>query len=125
MSINKVILIGNIGQDPEIRRLESGMQVANFSLATSEIYKDKQGNKQTNTEWHNIQIWGSLADVVERYVKKGDKLYLEGKIKTSSWEDKEGNKKYKTDIICNIMQMLGNRTNNKSPESEESDDLPF
>jgi len=101
--INKVILVGNVGKDPEFRKLENS-ELVKFPLATSEKYKD-----QTNTEWHNIVIWGKLAGVVQQYVKKGQLLYLEGKIKTRSWDDTDGNKKYTTEINCFVMQMLGKK----------------
>ena len=120
--VNKVTLIGNLGQDPEIKSLESGQKVASFSLATSESFKDKDGVKQNKSEWHNIVIWGKLADVVEAYVKKGDKLYLEGKIQTQTWE-KEGVKQYRTNIVCNQMTMLGGKPSGEA--SSESDVLPF
>lgn len=126
--INKVILIGNVGNDPEIKSLEGGNKVASFSLATTESWKDKQGNKQSDTQWHNIVIWGKLSDVVEKYVKKGDKLYLEGKIKIRSWEQ-DGNKRYATDIVCISMQMLGSKTEDKKPDhipdNNSGDVLPF
>ena len=128
--VNKVILIGNVGKDPEVRQAGNS-KVANFSLATSENYKDKQGNKQTKTEWHNITIWGNLASVVERFVKKGDKILLEGKVVTRSYE-KNGEKRYATDIVCSQMTMLGSgsKTENSQTESENNldesgDDLPF
>jgi single-strand DNA-binding protein len=131
--INKAILIGNVGKDPEIRTVGDN-KVANFSLATSETYKDKSGNKQTNTDWHSITIWGKLADVVERYVKKGDRLYLEGKISYRSYDDKEGVKRYVTDIVCNSMTMLGGKQEEKheyqaptveTAGDEAGNDLPF
>lgn len=138
MGVNKVILIGNVGKQPEIRRLDSGVGVANFPLATSETYKNKNGEKVTDTTWHNIVIWRGLVDVVEKYVKKGDQLYLEGKITTRSWDDKDGNKRYTTEIVVNNMQMLGGKINESEPASEstskpaenkpeitEDDDLPF
>lgn len=138
MGINKVILIGNAGKDPEVRHLDSGITVASFSLATSETYKDKDGNKVTNTEWHNIVAWRKLAEIVEKYVKKGSSLYIEGKIKTRSYDDKDGVKKYVTEIFADQMQMLGSKQNNESAEPEktagavevgnsqpEEDDLPF
>ncbi len=135
MGVNKVILIGNVGKDPEIKDI-NGTKCASFSLATSETYKDKKGEKATNTQWHNIVIWRNLADVAEKYVKKGDKLYLEGKIENRSYE-KNGETKYFTQIVVNVMQMLGSKSesngNSQKPttkpdlpvESPESDDLPF
>ena len=107
MGINKVILVGNAGKDPETRHLENGTPVCNFSLATSETYKDKAGQKVTTTEWHNIVLWRGLAEVAEKYVKKGSQLYIEGKIKTRSYEDKDGVKRYSTEIVADTMQLLG------------------
>jgi single-strand DNA-binding protein len=107
--INKVILVGNVGKDPEIRHIPNGAAVAQFSLATSETYKDKTGAKTTQTEWHNIVLWRGLAEVAEKYVKKGDPLYIEGKIRSRSYDDKDGNKRYITEIIGETMQMLGRK----------------
>ena len=106
--VNKVILIGNLGKDPEVKHLENGATVANIALATTETYKDRNGNKVENTEWHNIVIWGGLADVVESYVHKGDQLYLEGKLMTRKWE-KEGVTYSRTEVVCNQMQMVGSK----------------
>ena len=106
--VNKVILIGRVGNEPDIKVIGE-KKVANFSFATSETYKDKNsGDKIENTEWHNIVIWGGLADVVESYVHKGDQLYLEGKLMTRKWE-KEGITYSRTEIVCNQMQMLGGK----------------
>ncbi len=107
MSINKVILIGNVGKDPEVRHLDSGVAVANFSLATSENYTAKNGDKVSTTEWHNIVCWRGLADITEKYVTKGRQLYIEGKIRSRSWDDKDGNKRYITEIVADVMQLLG------------------
>jgi len=115
--VNKIILVGRVGQDPEKHQLESGI-VVNFSLATNEKWKDKQGEKQEATEWHNLKAFGSLADIISNFVKKGDLLYVEGKIKTRSYE-KDGVKKYSTDIICNTMQMLGGKTEPQENEVAE------
>lgn len=120
MSINKVILVGNVGKDPEIRHLDSGVAVANFPLATSETYMAKNGDKVTSTEWHNIVVWRGLAEVVEKYVSKGKQLYIEGKIKTRSFDDKEGNKRYITEVVADVMQMLGSRTDNQQNSKPES-----
>ncbi|WP_372775114.1 single-stranded DNA-binding protein [Mangrovibacterium sp.] len=106
MSVNKVILIGNVGQDPEVRHLDKDVTVANFPLATSESYTSKSGEKVTTTEWHNLVVWRGLAKVVEQYVKKGDKLYIEGRIRTRSWDDKDGNKRYTTEIYVDNLEML-------------------
>jgi len=114
--VNKVILVGNVGRDPEVRYLESGVAVANFPLATSETYTNKNGERITNTEWHNIVVWRKLAEISEKWIKKGQALYIEGKIKSRSYEDKEGNKRYITEIVADNMQMLGK----KSDESAKS-----
>ena len=96
-SVNKVILVGNLGKDPEVRHLENGAAVANFSIATSETYKyRKTGEKVSQTEWHNIVAWRGLAEIAERYLKKGHKVYIEGKLKTRSWQDQDGNNRYST-----------------------------
>jgi single-strand DNA-binding protein len=109
MSVNKVILVGHVGKDPEIRHLESGVAVASFSLATSETYTAKNGEKVSTTEWHNIVMWRGLAEIAEKYVTKGKQLFIEGKIRTKSWEDKDGNKRYMTEIVADSMQMLGSK----------------
>ena len=106
MSVNKVILIGNVGKDPEVRHIDSGVAVANFPLATSESYTAKNGDRITTTEWHNIVAWRGLADVVEKYVKKGRQLYIEGRIRTRSYDDKDGNKRYVTEIYADTLQLL-------------------
>lgn len=113
MSVNKVILVGNVGKDPEVRHLDSGVAVANFPLATSESYNAKNGERVTTTEWHNIVLWRGLADVAEKYVTKGQQLYIEGRIRTRSWDDKEGNKRYTTEIYGDQMQMLGKKGENQ------------
>jgi single-strand DNA-binding protein len=139
--VNKVILIGNVGKDPEIKHLENGITLAKFSLATTEVYK-KDNEKRSTTEWHNIVAFRNLADIIKNYVKKGDALYIEGKIQTRSWDDQDGNKKYMTEIVANNVQMLGGggkSDNSASSETEtsgaakaegtsipdEGDDLPF
>jgi single-strand DNA-binding protein len=110
-SVNKAILIGNVGKDPEIKYTPSGTCVAKFSLATSERYKDKGSDTWNDrTEWHNVIAWAKLAEIVGEYVKKGGKLYLEGKLQTSSWDDREsGQKKYKTEIVASDIVLLGGR----------------
>jgi len=142
--VNKVILIGNLGKDPEVKHLESGTVLAKFSLATTEAYKNKNNEKVTNTEWHNIVFFGPQAEIIEKYVKKGDALYIEGRIRTRSYDDKDGNKKYITEILGNNMQMLGGGKSEGSGETsstqmneasasqpqqntvpEGDDDLPF
>ena len=109
-SVNKVILLGNVGKDPEIRSTGGGTMVANFTLATSDRQKDAQGNWQDRTEWHNMVAFTRLAEIVRDYVKKGSKLYVEGKIQTRSWDDKEsGQKRYRTEIIVNDVVLLSGR----------------
>ena len=144
-SVNKVILIGNLGKDPDVRHLENGATVANFPIATSENYKDrKTGEKVSQTEWHNIVVWRGLADITERYLKKGDKVYIEGKLRTRSWQDQDGNTKYTTEVVADNLTMLGKSSDNSTaPPSQpatvtssttqkedfsgpdDSDDLPF
>jgi single-strand DNA-binding protein len=105
--VNKVILIGNLGKDPELRYTPAGQPVASFSLATTERRTDKNGQRKDTTEWHNIVVFGKTAEIVNQYLKKGRSCYLEGKITTRSWDDRDGNKKYKTEIIANTVQFLG------------------
>ena len=110
--INKVILIGNVGQDPEVRYTgdaSNGAKVATIRLATTERYRDRNGNLQEHTEWHNVVVWRNQADVAEKYVKKGTQLYVEGRIRTRSWDDQSGNKRYTTDIVADTIQLLGRR----------------
>lgn len=116
-SVNKVILVGNLGKDPEVRYLEGGTAVANFSMATTEAYKDKNGNKVESTEWHNIVMWRGLAEIAEKYLKKGMQVYIEGKLRSRSWEDKEKIKRYTTEIVADTMQILGRKENKANPES--------
>ena len=144
--VNKVILIGNLGKDPEVRYLDNNKVVANLTLATTEDYKDRNGNKVENTEWHDLELWDGLAKIAEQYLTKGRSIYVEGKIKTDSWKDDEGNNKYRTRIRVQNMTMLGGGTgsvgiapeqrnhmqipDSGSPTSNldmetESDDLPF
>ena len=142
MSVNKIILIGNVGQEPDVRDLDNGTKVANFSIATSERgYTLKNGTQvPERTEWHNIVVWRGLAEVVEKYVTKGDKLYIEGKIRTRSYEDKQGVKRYVTEVYADNLEMLGSPKENTQSNFEkesakvqeragafstEPDDLPF
>ncbi|MCA0131407.1 single-stranded DNA-binding protein [Winogradskyella alexanderae] len=104
---NKVQLIGNLGNDPEIINLESGKTLAKFAVATNESYKNAQGEKVTDTQWHNIVAWGKTAQIVEKYVTKGKEVAIEGKLTTRSWEDKDGIKRYTTEVVCNELLMLG------------------
>lgn len=115
--VNKVILIGNLGKDPEVRHLESGAAVANFPIATTESYKDKSGQRQERTEWHNIILWRGLAEVAEKYLRKGNQVYIEGRLQSRSWEDKEGNTRYITEIVGNNMTMLGSKSDNSNNQN--------
>lgn len=136
MSVNKVILVGNVGVDPEVRYLDGGTAVATVRLATSESYKNKNGERITQTEWHSIVLWRGLAEITEKYVKKGMQLYIEGRLRTRSWDDKDGNKRYTTEVVADTMKMLSRKDDNNSqveekqqqdiiPENEDPDDLPF
>ena len=117
-SVNKVILIGNLGKDPEVRHLENGSAVANFSIATSEVYTDKStGQKVENTDWHDIVVWRGLAEVAEKYIKKGYKVYVEGKLKKRSWKDKEGNMRYTTEVVADELTILSRPEKDKTSES--------
>jgi len=109
MSVNKVILVGNVGKDPETRYLDESTAITKFPMATSETYKNRAGERVSTTEWHNIVLWRGLAQVAEKYVKKGTQIYIEGRIKTRSYDDAEGNKKYITEIVGDQMQLLGRR----------------
>ena len=124
--VNKVILLGRLGKDVETRNLESGNTVANFTLATSESYKNKNGEKVENTEWHNIVVWGKQAEIAARYLKKGSQIYLEGKITTRSWE-KDGSTRYSTEIVANNFTMLGSPGGgqNDNNTSDNESGLPF
>lgn len=144
MSLNKVLLIGNVGKDPEVRHLENGSMVARFSIATTERYKDKNGEFQEQTEWHNIVCWRTLAERIEKFVKKGSQLFIEGKIRTGSWEDKTGQIRYTVEIVADNIQILGRKqesqgvpsgrnniqdlitsTENSPENSADDSDLPF
>lgn len=138
--VNKVILVGNLGRDPELRSTPSGQPVATFSLATSRKWRDKEGNRQEQTEWHQIVCWGRQAEVAGQYLTKGKQIYVEGRLQTRSWDDREsGEKRYKTEIVCDNFQMLGSRGDSgggyRAPEAPdagggftappEDDDIPF
>jgi len=110
--VNKVILVGNLGKDPELRYTPSGAAVVNFSLATSETYKDRDGNRQTKTEWHNIVAWRQLAEICGKFLHKGKQVYIEGSLQTRKWQDRDGNDRYTTEIVANQMQMLGRADEN-------------
>jgi single-strand DNA-binding protein len=114
MSVNKATLIGHLGKDPEVRYLPSGEAVANVTLATSETWKDKSGEKQEKTEWHNVVFFKRLAEIVGEYLKKGSLIYVEGRITTEKWQDKEGKDRYTTKIVASEMKMLGGRPSGSS-----------
>jgi len=144
--VNKVILVGNLGQDPEVKHLEGDKVVANLRLATTEAYKDKSGNRVENTEWHDLELWDGLARIAEQYLKKGSQIYVEGRIKSDTWQDEQGNNRKKIRIRVNNLTMLGSRggdstgspNSTNQPQSyatsapapnnamdQEEDDLPF
>jgi len=124
-SVNKVILVGNLGRDPETRQLPSGETVANITLATTESWKDKSGNKQEKTEWHRVSFYGRIAEIVSEYLKKGSQVYVEGRLQTRKWTDKTGQEKYTTEIIANEMKMLGSAPSRRAaPENDPWDSAP-
>ena len=108
-SVNKVILIGNLGRDPETRYMPDGGAITNVSVATTDVWKDKNGEKQEKTEWHRVAFFGKLAEIAGEYLKKGSQVYVEGRLQTRKWQDKDGNDKYTTEIVADRMQMLGSR----------------
>jgi len=117
--VNKVILVGNLGSDPEVRTTPGGQRVANFRIATSRSWAGQDGQRQEKTEWHSIVAWGKLAEICERYLTKGKQVYIEGRLETRSWQDKENQTRYKTEIICDQMQMLGRAgERNGEPQTE-------
>lgn len=121
-SVNKVILLGNVGQDPEVKYTPSGVPVAKFSLATNERFKDKNEQWQDRTEWHSIVAWQRLAEIVGEYVRKGSKLYVEGKLQTTNREDRQsGEKKYRTEVVARDLVLLSSRENGHNPAAETSD----
>lgn len=132
-SVNKAIILGNVGKDPEVRYLSDGKAAANFSVATSETWKDKSGEKQEKTEWHRISAFGKLAEIIGEYVKKGSQLYIEGRITTRKWSDKDGTEKYTTEIIADQMRLLGGRSEKSEAKpaakagkfDDMEDDIPF
>jgi single-strand DNA-binding protein len=141
--VNKVIILGNLGLDPEVRTLESGAKLARLRIATSETYTNREGQRVEQTEWHNVVVWRQLADVAERFLTKGRQVYIEGKLQTRSWKDAEGNDRYTTEIVGDRLQLVGgrpepNETSAPNPSAEktsavsenngsgeDSDDLPF
>ena len=140
-SVNKALLIGNLGTDVELRSTSGGQNVANFRIATNRVYTDRSGQRQEQTEWHNIVAWGRLAEICEQYLKKGDQVYIEGRIQTRSWEDQSGQQRWTTEVVAQEMTMLGGGGGGRgrgAPEgefeesgggpgtvSEEDDDVPF
>ena len=126
MSVNKVILLGRLGQDPELKYTPGGAAVCNFSLATTEAWTDKQGQKQEKTEWHRIVVWGKLAELCNQYLAKGRQAFLEGRLQTRSWDDKDGNKKYTTEIMASTVQFIGgaSASNNQNVESSQNNQGP-
>ena len=135
MSVNKVILVGNLGQEPELKHTPGGAAVTTLSLATHEIWKDKDGNKQQRTEWHRVVLWRKLAEIAGEYLKKGSQVYVEGRLQTRSWEDKDGNKRYVTEVIADTLKMLDSKqkgsqasppaVNEEPPEVTEEGDEQF
>ena len=120
-SVNKVIVVGNLGKDPETRFLPDGKAVCNFSVATTDVWKDKaSGEKKEATEWHRVSSFGRLAEICGEYLKKGSQVYIEGKLRTRKWQDKEGQDRYTTEIIADAMQMLGSRSGMGGGEARES-----
>lgn len=117
--LNKVMLIGNLGADPEVKYTPSGTAVTNFRIATSEKWKDKDGKTQDRVEWHRIVTFGKLAEICGEYLAKGKQVYIEGRIQTRSWDDKDGNKKYMTEVVANTMQMLGSADNKQKGQAVE------
>jgi single-strand DNA-binding protein len=137
-SVNKAILIGNLGKDPEIRYTPSGQAVASFSIATTRKWKDKEGQSQEQTDWHNIVVWGRMAELAKEYLAKGRSVYIEGRIQNRSYDDKEGNKRYISEVVATTMQFLGGRSDHaggqqasqapppeQPPDITDDDDLPF
>ena len=118
-SVNKVILVGNLGRDPELRYTQGGSAVTNFTLATNEKWRDKDGNNQERTEWHRVVVWGRQAETCAEYLAKGRQVYLEGRLQTRQWEDKEGNKRWTTEVVAQRVQFLGSKpsgTSDRAPE---------
>jgi len=135
-SVNKAIILGNLGADPELRYTPTGQAVTSLRIATTEKYKDKSGAAQSRTDWHNVVCWGRLAEIAKDYLKKGSPVYVEGRIQYRSYDDKDGIKRYRTDIVASAMQLLGSRPSGEQGHQEaqdvaepampvEDDDLPF
>ena len=146
MALNKAMLIGNVGKDPEVRHLETGVPVVTIPIATTERYKDRNGEVKEQTEWHNVVLWRQLAEFAEKFLRKGMQIYVEGKIRSRSWEDQNGQKRYTTEIVADVVRLLGRKSDNEQQgaavkptatstavsvedplvvEQSEGDDLPF
>ena len=133
MSVNKCTILGNLGRDPEIRTTQSGMKIANLSVATVERWKDRDGNRQEKTEWHRVVIFGALAEVAEKYLRKGSKVYIEGKLQTRKWEDKTGQARYSTEVVIQgyggVLEMLDGKPQGSQAAQQSSfdddSDIPF
>ncbi len=123
-SVNKVILIGNLGKDPDLRYTPGGQAVASFTMATNEKWRDKEGNMQDKTEWHNIVVWGRQAEIAKEYLAKGRPAYIEGRLQTRSWDDKDGNKRYITEIVAQRIQFLGSREQGAGASSGSGGEMP-
>ncbi len=139
--VNKVILLGNLGKDPEIRTLESGTKLARISVATNDYFKNKSGETIERTEWHNVILWRQRAELAEKFLQKGNQVYIEGRLQTRQWDDKDGNRRYTTEIIADVINLVGSRPSGGGPDSKqapgndnipeaadlppEEDDLPF
>jgi single-strand DNA-binding protein len=120
-SVNKVILVGNLGRDPETRYMPEGGAITNVSIATTEVWKDKNGDKQEKTEWHRVAFFGKLAEIAGEYLKKGSQVYVEGRLQTRKWQDKDGADKYTTEIVADRMQMLGSRQGGGARDTGEGE----
>ena len=123
--VNKVILVGNLGKDPELRHTPQGQAVANFPLATSESWSDKNGQKQERTEWHKVVVWGKPAENVAKYLSKGRKAYVEGRLQTRAWDDKDGQKRYTTEIVATTVQFLDTQSSRSESHSSNDGNDPF
>lgn len=124
MSVNKVIILGRLGQDPELKYTPGGMAVCNFTVATSESWADKAGQKQERTEWHRIVVWGKLAELCNQYLTKGRQAFIEGGLQTRSWDDKSGQKRYTTEIVAKTVQFIGGQANASVPKENNSQGAP-
>lgn len=119
--LNKVMLIGNVGREPEVRHLDSGVSTTTITVATSESYTDKTtGERRTSTEWHNVVLWRQLAEFAEKYIRKGSQIFVEGKLRTRSWDDKDGQKRYTTEVVADVVRLLGRRDDNSSYSSSST-----